>query len=255
MLLTMKTLRNNFNVSLLLLFLTMSLFNSFVSIESSVQPNIDKEIVRKDIILHRNYIFPEKFIKYRDTSYFKAFYINDYCFVHIPYSNSDTRSYEPISAISIYLLKNNKWIYQNTIPYYFEMSLLSSKNKIFLSDNIFCGANMACNCYCEISQFIGDSLKPILHYSGFNEEVYLDGLLVKGDINEVLNSKGDTIENVVKLSDFIFDDNGLKSYMLERKIGILTGVEKDMNDYDSLVTKQLIIKERIEYNSVDWDLN
>jgi hypothetical protein len=252
----MKILKNNFGVSLLILFLTMIICYSFVNLDSSDQPKINKEIVRKDIILHGNYMFPEKFIKERDTSYFRVFYFDGYCLVHIPYSNSDTQSYEPISVVSMYLLKNNKWIYQNTVPYYFEMSLLDSTKKIFLSDNIFCGANMKCNSYCEISKIDNtEGVKLLVNYYGFDISVYFDALITDGKDNEIKNAIGDTITKTVKLTNFIFDDKGLKSYMLERKIGILTGVEKDMNDYDSLVTKQLTIKEKIEYNPADWDLH
>lgn len=66
-------------------------------------------------------------------------------------------------------------------------------------------------------------MQNIYSHTGFNSAVYYLGLLSLEKGNEVPRAIGDTIINVVTISNFKFDSKGLASYGIQAEKGILEG--------------------------------
>ncbi len=192
-----------------------------------VAPKIDIEVVRKDIITQGDFMFPEKYIMDVEQDKFDVFYLDDFCLVHIAYKNADTHSSEKFSYVVIYSLINGIWTYQNSIPYYYDLKLLNKKERIFFSDNLFCGMNGSCNRLVEICKFDGRNLLSLVKYEGFNEILYFDSLLVFEEKEKVLKAIHDTICNDFMVSNVELNEKGLTSYGLTHRIVVLKNVVSD----------------------------
>lgn len=210
------------------------LLTSFINNKDERVPEIDIEEVRKDFITHVEFLsFPLEYIRNLDKGNFSTIYLPKYCLVHIRYKNVETDSYMKFSEIAIYFLEKNKWVFKNIIPYYYNLELIDKEGGIFLSDNKFCKMDGDCNSYYELSHFDGNDLVTIADYTGYNQSVYCQILLIKNQINEVKQKIGDTIANEIQLANFECTKKGIKSFTIKRNMLILI----DLND--SLVTKQI----------------
>jgi response regulator of citrate/malate metabolism len=83
-----------------------------------------------------------------------------------------------------------------------------------------------CNKYSEISIFNGNEMIKKTGYDSFNKYNYFYWLLISNKRDEAIKAIGDTIKNQISLSNFIFDEKGIKSFDIYREVNIL----KDVND-------------------------
>ena len=222
----MKTLKNKNGFILILCLLCQ-----IVTGQSTI-PQINKDNILKDIVEHNNGFIPEHYVINYGQDRLNINYIDDFCIVHIGYKNTSMHSSEKFSLVIIYKFINNTWLFQNVIPYYYELELLKSNQMLFFSNNLFCDLNHACNRLMEISKFDGQDFIPLVQYEGYDMTIYYEVLLLHGEEEEIQKAVGDTICNNYMISDIQIYENGLKSYMLTHEVKVLKGIDSDTLQFD-----------------------
>ncbi len=235
--LLIRILKNRFNFYLLFI---MACFSSTSCFSQKKCPNIDIGVVKEDVISKGIFFGSEDYIKNLETPMFKVFYYGNKCLVHIPFKNSDTNCDEKYSLVVLYYLKNNKWIYTKSIPYYYSISLIDEVNCAFISRNLTCKMDGSCSNYSEVSIFKNDDMELLAGYYGMDRSIYYHELMKLGRINEVKKFIGDTIVNKIMIENISFDKKGFISFHLIRQVVILSDVK------DSLITKSFDLETKVE---------
>lgn len=210
---------------------------------SQNQPKINLETVRKDILNQEDYLFPEDYLLNLAQEEFNVHYLNNYCLVHIEYKNTEMSSSEPFSYVAIYSLEDNLWVFDSSFPYYYDLQLIDEAGKVFLSNNLFCSMDGDCNRFVEISKFDGNKLSSLASYSGYNNTLYYDRLLVFEKMEEVQKATGDTIAIDTTVSNIRVNMTGLESFELHTEIVLLKDIVSD-----SLQLQVIKSKRNIEYD-------
>jgi|SRR5690554_2586398 len=222
--------------------LFLCIWVNLTALGQEVIPEINSEMVIKDITSNEDCMFFEEYIDNINRGIFNAFYLDSICVVHIPYKNKEIHSSEKFSYIMIYSLHNKNWTYKSSIPYYYNLKRVNANEKIFFSDNLFCSMNGDCNRLVEISRFDGNDLLSLVKYEGFDSTLYYDRLFVMEEKKDIINAIGDTICNDLTISDIKLNEKGLASFNLNKKFIILEGANSD-----SLETNHIQDYEKITY--------
>ena len=189
-------------------------------------PKIENDTVKSDVLSHDLFLVPLNYIK--EDAYFVYYYLGDYCLVHIPYYPMYEESNVKCSLIAIYHLINNKWIFQNTIPYYRELEMIDRQSRLFISKNSKSGLMGEWSCYTEVCYFDDEELKKIEGYDGYEKMYYYNSLLSRQDTTEIKSVIGDTIGYRVEFGDIEIEDNKLISYDIIKYYTILEELSKSL---------------------------
>lgn len=199
-------------------------FHSLCSQDIRQEINIEK--VRKELSESVDYLFPMDFIENLPNDKFKVFYLGDLCLIHIGYKTTDIQSSEKFSLAATYEFKNHSWVYKNSFPYYYNLALVDSTQRIFFSDNLFCYPDGACNRFQEICKFTDYDLQSLVTQSSYDSTLFFDRMLVLDRLEELKLNIGDTTSVEFEISEIRTNQNGLDNYRLTRRIKtlkVLTG--------------------------------
>ncbi|MBN1180882.1 MAG: hypothetical protein JXB49_01250 [Bacteroidales bacterium] len=189
-------------------------------------PKIENDTVKSDVLSHDLFLVPLNYIK--EDAYFVYYYLGDYCLVHIPYYPMYEESNVKCSLIAIYHLVNNKWIFQNTIPYYRELEMIDSQSRLFISKNSKSGLMGEWSSYTEICYFDNEGMKKIEGYNGYEKMYYYNALLSREDTAEIKSAIGDTIGYRYELTNFKIEDNKLTAYDIITYYTVLEELSKSL---------------------------
>jgi hypothetical protein len=233
----MKILRKRNKTLILLVFIALFAC-SFVR-KYQANPSIDIKVVKNDMIKFAGDRISENFISNTDDAMFGIFYIDNFSLVHLSYKDVASEAFMKSSIIALYHLKSGRWKFKKIIPYNYEILLLNKEHGVFLSDNEFCSPSGSCSYYSELSIFRNEEMQTVCSYNGFDSSRYYDWLISIGKTSKVAKVPGDTIVNIFKIDNVNFSAIGVKSYNLQRQIGILTGIS-DTFSIKTTRTKQVI---------------
>jgi hypothetical protein len=233
----MKISRKRNKFAILLVFIALFAC-SFVR-KYQTNPSIDIKVVKNDMIKFAGDRIPEDFISNTDDAMFGIFHIDNFSLVHLSYKDVASEAFMKSSIIALYYLQSGRWKFKKIIPYNYEILLLNKELGVFLSDNEFCSPSGRCSYYSELSIFRNEEMQTLCSYNGFDSYRYYDGLVSIGKASKVDRVLGDTIVNIFKIDNVSLSATGIKSYNLQRQIGILTGIS-DTLSLKTMRTKRVI---------------
>ena len=208
------------------LFVLFFLLVSCYSGQSQNVPKLAVERVREDIRHSSEEEIPENLDELAGRP-IEVFYLKDYALAHINNKTGASQGYLQQSYILTYQVVKGQWGKKSTIPYNYNIQLLSSKLGIFLSENLYCSMTGDCTSYVEFSRFNSDEMVELVSYSGYDKYLHVIGLLSREEDDKALSFIGDTITNNNRVRDYIISEQGLESFELEREIRILEGWDEE----------------------------
>lgn len=182
---------------------------------------IDIEAVRNDIINSPNNNIPKRFLRELDKNLFLVIYSGQLCFVHVQYKDYLSESYMKTSEVAVYVMTNEKWVFQQVLPYYYNITLIDQGSLLFLSENQFCNPNGTCESFAELNRYKDSGFNKVISFQGYNKTLHYNYLHGMKEMGKIKKHVGDTIAHEYKISKIKMKSRHEISFILQTTTEIL----------------------------------